>query len=173
MIIGVVSDTHIPGKAKTLPDFVLCYMRGADHIIHAGDIRCAQVLEQLSRFAPVTAVAGNADPPEMAETLGDKSIVMLGGYRFGITHGHGRGGSTVSRAAARFAQDDVDCIIFGHSHIPLCMEQGGVLLLNPGSPTDKRRNLHYSFGLIDTGERLAARIVHFSGDGKEMFPQRV
>lgn len=166
MIIGVLADTHIPGRAKALPEFVLRYMAGADHIIHAGDIRCAAVLEQLSRFAPVTAVAGNIDPPELVEVLGEKKVVTLDGFMFGITHGHGQGGTTQRRALARFAEDGVDCIIFGHSHIPVCMEHGGILLLNPGSPTDKRRNPYYSFGIIETGDRLTARILFFDTQGR-------
>ena len=165
MIIGVVSDTHIPGKAKALPEIVLRFMRGVDHIIHAGDIRCAAVLGQLASFAPVTAVSGNADPPELAETLEEKTIVILDGFRIGITHGHGQGGTTMRRAVARFAQDDVDCIVFGHSHIPYCAAEGSVLLLNPGSPTDKRRSRYYSFGMIETREILRARIVFFNADG--------
>ena len=164
MIIGVVSDTHIPGRAKALPEIVLRYMAGADHIIHAGDIRSAAVLEQLACLAPVTAVAGNIDPPELLETLGEKRVVTLGGFRFGVTHGHGQGGTTLSRAVSCFAQGSVDCIIFGHSHIPLCTEQSGVLLLNPGSPTDKRRNPCYSFGMIETGDSLTAHIVYFDAE---------
>lgn len=168
MVIGVLSDTHIPGRAKMMPEIVLRQMAGADHIFHAGDICCASVLEQLACLTPVTAVAGNADPPELAEALGEKRIIKLGGFRFGITHGHGQGGTTLSRAMARFVQDEVDCIIFGHSHIPLCAEQGGMLLLNPGSPTDKRRNPYYSFGMINTEDRLTARIVYFDKEGLQI-----
>ncbi len=166
MVIGVLADTHIPGRAKALPEIVLRHMAGADHIIHAGDIRCAAVLEQLSRLAPVTAVAGNIDPPELAEALGDKRIVTLDGFRLGVTHGHGQGGTTQHRALARFKADHVDCVIFGHSHIPVCMEQDGILLLNPGSPTDKRRNPYYSFGVIETGGKLTAHILFFDAQGR-------
>jgi len=166
MIIGVVADTHIPGKAKTLPETVLQKLRDVAHIIHAGDIRCAAVLEQLARLAPVTAVAGNVDPPELAEVLGEKKILELDGFRIGVTHGHGNGGTTLHRAVTRFAQDEVDCIVFGHSHIPYLAETGGVLLLNPGSPTDKRRNPYYSFGLIETGEKLRGHIRYFDASGR-------
>ncbi len=166
MTIGVVSDTHIPGKAKVLPEIMLRHFSGVDHIIHAGDIRCAGVLEQLARLAPVTAVAGNVDPPEFAGELGEKKVLELGGYRIGVTHGHGNGGTTLSRASACFIQDHVDCIVFGHSHIPYLAEEGGVLLLNPGSPTDKRRNPYYSFGLIETGQRLCANILYFDASGR-------
>ncbi len=167
MVIGVISDTHIPKRAKELPGAVLETFRGADHIIHAGDIMAADVIAQLAHLAPVTAVAGNLDPPELLEKLGHKNIITLDHLKIGVCHGHGEKGSTVKRALECFGNDRVDCIVFGHSHKPLCTYSGGVLLFNPGSPTDKRTNRFYSVGMIEWKDAvLRPRIVYFDSEGK-------
>ena len=165
MKLIVLSDTHIREGGKALPEPVTAALAGAGHIIHAGDIQSPMVLEQLSAYAPVTAVAGNMDPPELRWRLGEKLKLCVGGFVFGVCHGHGTTGKTLERAMACFPQDDVHAIIFGHSHIPYCAYHGGVLLFNPGSPTDKRRNECFSFGVIETGETLSARIVYFDARG--------
>jgi putative phosphoesterase len=161
MIIGVIADTHLYQRAAALPPFVEEVFRDAAHILHAGDIVGADVIARLAKWAPVTAVAGNLDPPEAHKKYGDKKIVTLGGYRFGLCHGEGKGGKAADRALGRFQGERVDCIVFGHSHIPYCAYSGDILLFNPGSPTDKRRSRHYSVGLIETGAVLHARHVYF------------
>lgn len=165
MKIGVLSDTHIPGRAKQLPEFLVESLKKVEHIIHAGDIANWNVIEKLEEIAPVTAVAGNADPQELRERLGEKKVAVLGGYRFGIFHGHGEKGKTVDRAIHCFENDQVDCIIFGHSHNPYCRLHGKTLLFNPGSPTDKRRNEYYSFGIIEISETILPRLIYFNRDG--------
>ncbi len=165
MKIVVLSDTHMPKKARVFPAPLLAALADADHIIHAGDIALPSVLDMLAAFAPVTAVAGNVDPPELRAALGEARRLRLGGFWLGVCHGHGTKGTTKQRAIDRFADEQVDAIIFGHSHIPCCEYHGGVLLLNPGSPTDKRRNPYCSFGVIEAGETLAARIVYFDRAG--------
>ncbi len=167
MIIGVLSDTHIPKRAKKLPLTVLEILGRTDHIIHAGDIITLDVIETLKKLAPVTAVAGNADPPEIRQMLGEKKIITLGGFDFGIFHGHGQKGKTVKRAFDCFRDERVDCVIFGHSHNPFCSYENGVLLFNPGSPTDKRRNKNYSIGMIEiNGKEITPRILFFNSESK-------
>lgn len=161
MKIGVLSDTHIPFAAKKLPTKVLEAFEDVNHIIHAGDIMDIKVLQQLEELAAVTAVAGNTDPYSLYEKLGDKKIITLGKFNFGVFHGHGSSGKTLDRVIKRFQKDRVDCIIFGHSHIPYCEYHNGILMFNPGSPTDKRRNEHYSFGIIDIDESISAQIIYF------------
>lgn len=144
MRIGVLADTHIPKRARAIPEQVLQAFAGVDLILHAGDLVVPEVLDTLRAVAPVEAVCGNNDPgldlPETRELL-------LGGYRFGLTHGHlGTGRSTVERALSRFA--GVDCVVFGHSHIAYCQWHGSVLAFNPGSATDRRRSPHCSFGIL-------------------------
>ena len=168
MIIGVLADTHISGRAKRLPLFLIKSFRQADHIIHAGDITTMDVIASLEELAPVTAVAGNLDPADIQERFGEKKIIKLGDYNFGIFHGHGSKSNTGQRALDCFRNDWVDCIIFGHSHQPVCAHEGGILLFNPGSPTDKRRNMYYSFGLIEIDAEIRPRIIYFNKNGEEM-----
>jgi phosphoesterase, MJ0936 family len=165
MKIGITADTHIPGKAKAIPEIVLDAFKNVDHIIHGGDIGGREVLDKLGELAPVTAVAGNTDDPELCRRLGERRILELGGIRFGLFHGHGNRGTTLKRTLERFADERLDCIIFGHSHIPFCQVRNGVLLFNPGSPTDKRRNPFYSFGIIETEPELSAQIIYFDKEG--------
>ena len=161
MKIGVLSDTHIPTRKKVLPEAVIEAFRTVDHIIHAGDISCLEVLEVLNSLAAVTAVAGNIDPDEIQTALGMKRIITLNGYRIGITHGHGKSGKTVDRAVRCFENDGVDCIVFGHSHNPFCEYRDHILLFNPGSPTDKRRNEFFSFGILELGNAIKAEHIFF------------
>lgn len=165
MKAGVLSDTHIPKRAKGLPEKVIQAFRNVDHIIHAGDITSPEVLSELERLAPVIAVSGNVDPEPLQKALGSKKIITLNGYTIGITHGHGSGGKTLDRAMKCFEKDDVDCIIFGHSHNPFCEYINGILMFNPGSPTDKRRNELYSFGILELEEEIKAKLIFFA---KEM-----
>lgn len=132
MIIGVLPDTHMPRRGKELPLPLLHGLKKVDMIIHPGDLTELWILDSLSQIAPVIAVAGNIDPPEVAETLGYKKKFEVLGYKIGVFHGHGSAGKTVDRVYKAFF--DVDCIVFGHSHIPYCQNHGNVLMFNPGSP---------------------------------------
>lgn len=169
MIIGVLSDTHIPNRAKKLPAAVLDSFRHVDHIIHAGDIVCKDVLDTLERLAPVTAVAGNGDPPELRDMLGEKKVLSVGGFRIGVVHGHGIKGKTLQRALESFEPGEADCIVFGHSHMPVCKYEGDVLMLNPGSPTDKRTNKYFSFAILKIGRVIEPQLVYFNKEGNIVY----
>jgi putative phosphoesterase len=168
MKIVVISDTHMPRMAKKLPDRLLKELRDADGIIHAGDWTDLGVWEELSGYAPTVGVAGNNDGERIAAKFGLRRTVEYGGVRIGIVHGHGAGGreSTESVAFGAFAGEKVDVIVFGHSHIPVMKERSGILLFNPGSPTDKRRQKLYSFGImrISGGKLEAEHIFYESKD---------
>ncbi|MDF2626443.1 MAG: phosphodiesterase, family [Symbiobacteriaceae bacterium] len=145
--IGVISDTHIPKKAPALPTSALEAFRGADLILHAGDLVVPDVLAELQRIAPVVAVAGNNDPPELVEQLGFARVVELAGYRIGLAHGHiGKGKSTVERALSHF--QDVNCVVFGHSHIPYRQMHGATVAFNPGATVGGIRARRGSYGII-------------------------
>jgi putative phosphoesterase len=159
--IGVLSDTHIPKKTKVLPEIVLRTFKSVDHIIHAGDILSIDVIKELESLAPVTAVAGNVDPPELRKLLGEKKIISLGRFQIGVCHGHGSKSNTLGRAVECFKEDDVDCIVFGHSHTPYSAYHDNKLMFNPGSPTDKRRNKQYSFGILECSDILKAYHFYF------------
>jgi uncharacterized protein len=143
--IGVIADTHIPARARAIPDMVLAAFAGVDLIFHAGDVVVPEVLALLRQVAPVEAVAGNNDPDSLGLPLARELI--LEGYRIGLAHGHiGSGRSTVERALSHF--HGADCVVFGHSHIPYCQHHGSTLAFNPGSATDRRRQPQCSFGLL-------------------------
>jgi uncharacterized protein len=161
MNIIVISDTHMPKRAKTLPEFLVAYLKTADLIIHAGDLQTNDIYQQLLKYAPVEGVIGNVDEEELVTILPFKKIIEINGVRIGITHGHGKGKTTEKRVLSVFEGENVDIIIFGHSHIPLKKEVDGKILFNPGSPTDKRKQARYSFGRIQLGENFTIEHIFF------------
>ena len=160
--IAVISDTHMPRMAKRLPEELVKGLSGSDLIIHAGDWADESVYEELLNYAPVTGVSGNADAADITERFGPVERLSVGGCSIGVVHGHGRKGTTESRALAAFDGENPDCIIYGHSHIPVMKYAGSTLIFNPGSPTDKRRQPRYSYGLLKIEQGvLSARHVFF------------
>ena len=149
MRVGVISDTHLTGR-RALPPLILEAFTGVACILHAGDIATGEVLDELRAIAPVHAVCGNVDPPDLAAALLDALVLDLGGARIGLTHGHlGRGDTTPARASSMFAGvAGLRAVVFGHSHQPYNEMHGGILLFNPGSPTDRRRQPRHSAGLL-------------------------
>jgi uncharacterized protein len=144
----LVGDTHLPRVGDALPEPLVRALAGADLVLHAGDITEPFVLDLIAEHAPVEAVAGNNDGPELTARLGSERVVEIGGLRIGLTHGHrGPGRTTPERARRRFAATDgrVDAIAFGHSHAPMIRRDDGLWLLNPGSPTDRRRAPNFSY----------------------------
>ena len=147
--IGVVSDTHIPKKSKELSIELLEGLKGVDLIIHAGDLIKDYVIYELEEIAPVEAVAGNNDDEYITARFGTKKILSAGGLKIGLTHGDiGTGSTTLKRAMSVFVDEEVDCVVFGHSHIPFNEKINNILYFNPGSPTDKRRQQHFSYGIL-------------------------
>lgn len=161
MLIGVLSDTHLPNRAKAIPKEVFHGFARVDMIIHAGDICEEHVLDELELIAPVKVVAGNMDGWNLQKRIPKKQILDLKGYRIGIIHGDGYGGSPLQRAVDAFKADKVDCIVFGHSHQAFNSLNGDILLFNPGSPTDRRRSKYFSYGLLQIGAAIEAKIVYF------------
>lgn len=158
MLIAAISDTHIPDKARSLPEALVERLRTVDLILHAGDFTSMATLRFIGALAPTEAVHGNVDDALLKVSLPRRRVVDAGGFRIGLVHGDGVGGTTVDRARRAF--DDVDCIVFGHSHSPYLRRHGPVLMLNPGSPTDRRREPHPSFALLSATDSLAAEIVY-------------
>lgn len=146
---------------KPLPGLLYQRLMGVVAIFHCGDIQCQEVLNELESFAPVYAVKGNGDFADMDIHLPEKRIVELNGYKIGIFHGHGKKGRTIDRAFNSFMNENVDIIVFGHSHQPVLQTKSGILMLNPGSPTVKRREKKYSFILLYLEEALRCEFVLF------------
>lgn len=154
--VVLVGDTHLPRFGSQLPPPLVEGLADASLILHAGDITEPFVLELLRGHAPVHAVAGNNDGAELAEALGWRRIVEVEEVRIGLTHGHhGSGRTTLERARLAFSRDEpaVDVICFGHSHQPMVERIGGQWLLNPGSPTDRRREPYFSYLRMDIAGR--------------------
>jgi hypothetical protein len=146
--IGVVSDTHMPKKSKNLPRELVDGITGVDLIIHAGDINEDTVIYELESIAPVEAVAGNTDDEFMLWSIGREKIITIEKIKIGIVHGDGSKGTTIERVQKNFENEKLNCIVFGHSHIPMNEIIDGVLYFNPGSPTDKRTQNYFSYGII-------------------------
>lgn len=153
MKIGVLSDTHV-GSVAEIPAEALASLRGVDMILHAGDILELGVLEELRAIAPVHAVWGNMDPAPTREGLPPKTTVVADGKRIGLIHGSGPPFGLDRRVLVQF--EDVDAIVFGHSHRPMSEVLDGVLMFNPGSPTDYRFAPYRSLGIlhVEGGEML-------------------
>ncbi|MGH2514676.1 MAG: metallophosphoesterase family protein [Ktedonobacterales bacterium] len=131
--IGVLSDTHIPKKAPRVPDAALRHFEEVELILHAGDISTLAVLDQLSAYAPVEAVQGNVELPEVIAALPLKREIVVGGCAIGVIHILGERTRHARNARLEFPTARV--VIFGHSHIPYTEDVDGLLLLNPGSAT--------------------------------------
>ena len=163
--VALLADTHaLPRDGRPLlPEILLASLAGVACILHAGDVGCPEVLDRLGAIAPVHAVRGNVDPPDW--DLPRRLLLELRGFRIGLVHGdQGPGQSTPERARRAFAQDIPDVIVFGHSHRPMvAAEEGGALLVNPGSPTQPR-GLAPTFAILElAGERPRARLVRLPG----------
>jgi len=161
MLIGVLSDTHIPNRAKSIPKEIFHGFANVDMIIHAGDICEEYVLDELELIAPVKAVLGNTDGWDLHKKIPRKQILDVKGYKIGIIHGDGDEGSILQRVLDAFKGDKVDCIVFGHSHRAFNSLSGDILLFNPGSSTDKRLSKYFSYGLLQIGDTIETKIVYF------------
>ncbi|MEU8385543.1 metallophosphoesterase family protein [Streptosporangium sp. NPDC048865] len=157
MNVVVLSDTHAPRRWKSCPPAVAGHLRGADLILHAGDVCVAGVLDELAAYAPVRAVKGNNDGPDVVapETL----ELDLGGLRVAMIHDSGAAKGRLARMRRRFPEAGL--VVFGHSHIPLDEGDDGFRIFNPGSPTDRRRQPHGTLGVlrVEEGRLVEARIV--------------
>lgn len=161
MRLLMISDTHVPARARRLPDAVLDAVDAADVVFHAGDWIDVATLDLLQeRSERLVAVYGNSDGPALRERLPEIAEVELQGRRFAVVHETGPAGGRERRCEARFP--DVDVLVFGHSHIPWdSVAPGGLRLLNPGSPTDRRRQpfATYMTAVLEEG-RLGDVRVH-------------
>jgi uncharacterized protein len=163
--VVVVGDTHLPRFGRRLPTALVDGLRDADLVLHCGDLTDAFVLELLEEYAPTIAVAGNNDGPDLNARLGQACVVELEQAVVGLTHGHiGKGRTTPDRVMRMFqdAHPPLDGICFGHSHIPMVERRRGTWLLNPGSPTDKRRQSAYSYLVLEvSGRVITPELVRF------------
>ena len=163
MRIGVLSDTHLADSGESLAflrDLAGRQFAGVDMILHAGDIVAPGMLAAFSP-CPVYGVRGNMDPP--AADLPHKRVLAVAGIRIGLIHGWGPPDGLIERVRGEFHDTPVDCLVFGHSHAPLCRREGSLLLFNPGSATDRRGVPYESVGLLEVRDGvIEGRIVPLS-----------
>ena len=157
MNIVAISDTHAPRRWKSCPPAVATHLRGADLILHAGDVCTASVLEELAQYAPVYAVLGNNDGPDVAAWGAPETLSLeLDGLRVAMIHDSGAKAGRLGRMRRRFP--DAELVVFGHSHIPLDEAADGLRILNPGSPTDRRRQPQGTIGLLTVADGQLTRV---------------
>jgi putative phosphoesterase len=138
VLVAVLSDTHLPRGSRVLPAACVERLRAADLILHAGDLVSAAFLAELRAFGPpVRAVVGNMDEPALREELPKELVVEAGGARIGMVHIPGPAAGREARLAARFP--GCDAVVYGHTHVPQIERYEGTWVLNPGSPTERRR----------------------------------
>ncbi|PKB63467.1 MAG: hypothetical protein BZY80_06775 [SAR202 cluster bacterium Io17-Chloro-G2] len=188
MKIGLISDTHAAGNGHNIPERILRALEGVDLILHCGDLECLGVLDYLETVAPVLAVRGYEDPMEPGTRLARVTrVVQAEGVSIGMIHdiqwpgprivptGDGSTlafppGDPDELMARKFGQK-VDAVIFGDTHHELIQQYGGVLLVNPGSPTyPAKRHSSGELGTIGMlevqGESVNAQLINLEAYGR-------
>ncbi len=161
MLIAVLSDTHLPRGGRRLAAECLELLSGAGLVLHAGDFVALSVLEELRGLAPLEAVHGNADEPALRAVLPERLVVEAADVRIGIVHDAGRREGRAARLVSAFP--GCAAVVYGHTHMPEVAQHEGVWILNPGSPTERRRAPHRSLITLDVdGGRLEPRLVVLS-----------
>ena len=133
MLIGLISDTHIPDRAKEIPEKVFEAFSEVDLIMHAGDLTSPKVIDDLEQIAPVMAIQGNMDRARGIDLPAAK-VIEAEGLKIGIVHGEVYPRADTQQLVYLAKELDADILISGHSHQPKIEQTDGVLLLNPGSP---------------------------------------
>jgi putative phosphoesterase len=145
MQLAIISDTHLPRGARSIPEGCLQRCREADAILHAGDLVDMPVLELLRSLGPpLHAICGNVDSAAVRAILPGRVEVELGGVRIGMTHIPGPAARRLEALRAAFPR--CDAVVFGHTHMPEHAERDGFQIFNPGSPTDRRRAPAHTMG---------------------------
>ena len=161
MRLLLIADTHVPKRARDLPARLWDEVAGADVVVHAGDWIAPELVDELqARSARLVGCWGNNDGPEVRSRLPERADVTLAGLRLTVVHETGAAGGREARMARLYPDSDV--LVFGHSHIPWdTTTTTGLRLLNPGSPTDRRRQpfCTYLTASIDDGQ-LTDVVLH-------------
>ena len=159
----LTADTHLPRRARNLPEPLWAAIDTADVVVHAGDWVTVDLLDALeARAARLVGVHGNNDGPALRARLPEVARVDLAGVRFAVVHETGAAAGRERRCAAAFP--DVDVLVFGHSHIPwdTTANRGDgttLRLLNPGSPTDRRRQPTYTWMTTEADDGGLAEVT--------------
>lgn len=159
MRVGIISDTHVHSletglilAEKLLND----PFSDIEAILHAGD-HVHGDLDSCFYPIPWYSVRGNMD--SSSDGLPTQRVVTLGETRIGMVHGWGSPSGIEKRVLSCFPANDIDVLVFGHSHQPLCRKVGSVLLINPGSPTDRRSAPYHTVGILNIGSEVTGEII--------------
>jgi len=131
-------------------------LRQASLVLHTGDVTTAVVLGELSDLAPVEAVHGNMDAPELRAVLPERRVVEAEGLRMGLVHDAGPAAGRQQRLAGWFP--DCHLVAYGHTHLPEIARHGDLWVVNPGSPTERRRAPGHTMAVLRDGEPLLVRL---------------
>ncbi|MBN2256152.1 MAG: metallophosphoesterase family protein [Deltaproteobacteria bacterium] len=158
MRLGIISDTHCSRITQTIQSIADRYLADVDLIIHAGDIVEADVLDVFTG-TDIYAVTGNMDMQSVRRRFPQKLVLEIGGHRIGIIHGWGAPFGIEEKLVKEF--DNIDCLIYGHTHHAVHYEKDGIVYFNPGSPTDSRFGDRRTVGIIeiDDGGLLRGQII--------------
>jgi putative phosphoesterase len=162
MLVAVVADTHLPRGSRRLPERCVELLRSADLILHAGDVSSLSAFEELRGLGPpVLAVHGNVDEPALAALLPERLELEVDDARIGLVHDAGPRAGREARLRSWFPR--CDAVVYGHSHLPQVELAEGVWILNPGSPTERRRATERTMLLLDAqGSRIKPELVALS-----------
>lgn len=157
--IGVLSDTHLADSADArefLLGLIEDVLAPVDMILHAGDLVAPGLLDVFDDY-PFHAVRGNMDPAAPGVPI--RKVIDVGDFRIGMIHGWGSPDGLEERISAEFAEISLDCLVYGHTHHPVCHWRDGVLYFNPGSATDCRMTPYHSVGLLEVGLDIRGSII--------------
>jgi putative phosphoesterase len=160
-IVGLISDTHIPSKAKAIPPRVFEVFHEVMFILHAGDLTQLDVINDLERLAPVVASSGNMDEPSVKEKLPKMNTIDVGKWKIGVVHTLGAF-NNLQKMRKVAKQNNFQVLIFGHTHRPFIRREDNVLFMNPGSPTNPLPPfvVKPTVGLLKiSGEKIEPEIV--------------
>ena len=134
-IVGLIADTHVPTRARRIPEGVFKIFENAEFIVHAGDLVELSVIDELERIAPVLAVHGNMDSPDAKEQLQPIDSLKLFDWKIGVTHDPGALFG-IRKMNAIVKKHGFDVLVYGHTHNSSVKWDGNILFINPGSPTN-------------------------------------
>lgn len=149
MKIAVISDTHVRKHMDKIEKLITKSLKDVDLIIHAGDYTSNKVIPYIEKYHRFIGVYGNNDKEETRSKVKEKQIITLDKYKIGVYHGHGSKKNTIDNVYEIFKNDTLDVIIFGHSHKPFVTTKNKTLIINPGSPTSKRKEKYYSYIILE------------------------
>jgi putative phosphoesterase len=148
-VIAVVADTHLPRGGRTLPEQCLRLLAEASLVVHAGDFTAGSVLSELEALGSVEAVRGNMDDHEVRHRLPERTVVAAEGLTIGVVHDAGPAAGRAERLCAAFP--GCDLVVYGHTHVPELSRCSDVWILNPGSPTERRRAPSHMMAVVRDG----------------------